>query len=292
MAAPNARPIIVVKKIKKVAGGHHGGAWKVAYADFVTAMMAFFMLLWLISNPDKQRLKGLSEYFSPSSATLSAASDASSSASGVGGMPGAGGRNRKSQSNDKGPPTGQPTAEAGTAGAARGGSANIPDASLRVLAQELRVAIDSLPPENDARRALTVDKSEGGLRISLADTDKRPMFRTGTATLNPYARDMLARIADKLGKSSAQVAIEGHTDGAGGGGGSDANWRLSGDRALAARAALIAGGLAPGRVAGTTAMADTQPVYPDQPDRPENRRITIVVKGAAPTMPSNASFRF
>ncbi|HEU0066180.1 MAG TPA: flagellar motor protein MotB [Sphingomonas sp.] len=289
MAGANTRPIII-KKVKKVAGGHHGGAWKVAYADFVTAMMAFFMLLWLISNPDKQRLKGLAEYFSPSAAiAMSQSDDAASSSKGVGGMPGAGGHTRRAQSSETTPSKGQPAAEAGSAGVARGGTAAVPDASMRVLAQEMRIAIDSLPPEDETRHAMTVQESRDGLRISLADTDKRSMFRSGTAVLNPYARDMLARVAGKLVTASAQIGIEGHTDGTGGG---DSAWRLSGDRALAARAAMIAAGLAPGRFSEIIAMADTQPVYVDQPDRAENRRITIVVKGAVPVLPTDASFRF
>ncbi|MBJ6122118.1 flagellar motor protein MotB [Sphingomonas mollis] len=287
----NTRPI-VIRRVKKIVGGHHGGAWKVAYADFVTAMMAFFLLLWLISNPDKQRQKGLAEYFSPSSATsLSQTTDASSSISGVSGMPGAGGHGRRAQSESVQAPKGQPSTKAATAGTSRGGSANIPDASLRVAAQELRVAIDSLPPDDQGRRQMRIEEDRDGLRISLTDTAARSMFKDGTAILNPFAREMLARVAGKLVKSDAQIVIEGHTNGVGNGG-DEANWRLSGERALAARIAMIAAGLPVGRFAEMVAMADTRPVYPDQPDRPENRRITIVAKGAAPSLPIDASFRF
>jgi len=289
-AGANARPI-VIKRVKKIAGGHHGGAWKVAYADFVTAMMAFFMLLWLISNPDKQRLKGLAEYFSPSTATtLSQTTEQSSSTSGVGGMPGAGGHSRRGQSEDTSTPSGQPVAAAATAGAAAGGTARVPDAALRVLAQEMAVAIDSLPPAEDGRHAIRVEQDRDGLRISLTDTAARSMFRDGTASLNPYAVQMLGRVAGKLARSDAPIAIEGHTDGRSSGG--DAGWRLSGERAIAARAAMIAAGLPPSRFAEMVALADTRPVYPDQPDRPENRRVTIVVKGGAPLLPTDASFRF
>ena len=291
MSGANTRPI-VIRRVKKIAGGHHGGAWKVAYADFVTAMMAFFLLLWLISNPDKQRQKGLAEYFSPSSASaLSQTSDAQSSASGIGGMPGAGGHGRRAQSEQVQPPSGQPSNKAGTAGTTVGGTARIPDPSLRVMAQELRVAIDSLPPEAPGRREMRIEEDRDGLRISLTDTAARSMFKAGTAVLNPFAREMLARVAGKLVKSDAQIAIEGHTDGDGTGG-NDTNWRLSGERAIAARAAMIAAGLPADRFAEMVALADTRPVYPDQPDRPENRRITIVAKGEAPSLPSDSSFRF
>ncbi|WP_242139723.1 MULTISPECIES: flagellar motor protein MotB [unclassified Sphingomonas] len=281
--APNARPI-VIRKIKKSAAGHHGGAWKVAYADFVTAMMAFFMLLWLISNPDKQRLKGLAEYFSPSPPSTSASGFGES----PGERPGNGGYSRKMDA-DATKAHGVPAMDAQTRGVSRGGTANVPDASLRVLAQELRVALDSGPP-SAATVASKVDAEGETLRITLMDTANRPMFQAGTARLNAFARDRMATIAARLAKSDARLTIEGHTDGAGGE--DEANWRLSGERALAARAVLLAGGLTPDRIAGVIAKAASEPVYPDQPDRAENRRITIIVKGEKPTLPTDASFKF
>ena len=287
----NERPI-VIRRVKKYAAGHHGGAWKVAYADFVTAMMAFFMLLWLISNPDKKRLKGLAEYFSPPSASAMAqSSDTTSSSSGVGNMPGAGGHGRNAQADSRADPRSQPSTVAASRGVARGGTAEIPDAAQRVLAQEMKIAIDSLPPDSDQRRAMRIEDGRDGLRISLTDTDAHSMFRFGTATLNPFGLELLGRVAAKLATSGAQIAIEGHTDGSGIGA-SDAAWTLSGARAIAARRAMIQAGLPASRFAEMVAMADTRPVYPDQPDRPENRRITIVALGAAPSLPSDASFRF
>ena len=277
----NARPI-VIRKIKKAAHGHHGGAWKVAYADFVTAMMAFFMLLWLISNPDKQRLKGLAEYFSPA-APSAAGGDA------PGDVPGMGGRPQRTNS-DNATSKGQPTMNVATGGAAHGGTANVPDASLRVLAQEMRVALESLPQDDAAKQGIRIEESRDGLRISLADTSSRSMFRSDTAELNGFARELLGRVAAKLANSGAQIAIEGHTDGTGGQ--SETNWRLSGERALAARQAMIAAGLTPDRFAEVVALAGTRPVYPDQPNRPENRRITVVALGDAPVLPSDSSFRF
>jgi len=280
---PNERPIII-KKVKKVAGGHHGGAWKVAYADFVTAMMAFFMLLWLISNPDKERLKGLAQYFSPT------VSDSSPTTPLQGTSEGAGGRSRKN-STDSSASNGAPTSEAAAAGAARGGTASIPDASMRVLASELQIALDTTSQDSGNKKNVQIDPSRDGLRITLMDTDQQSMFRANTAELNPYARAMLAKVAAKLGTSGTQIAIEGHTDGAGGVQ-SDANWRLSGERALAARQALIGSGMTPDRFAEIVAMGATKPVYPDQPDRPENRRITVVLKAEASSLPSDSSFKF
>ncbi|MFV0623223.1 flagellar motor protein MotB [Sphingomonas sp. ac-8] len=282
-AARNTRPI-VIRKIKKTAAAHHGGAWKVAYADFVTAMMAFFMLLWLISSPDKQRLKGLAEYFSPSAPDAPSASGET-----PGNVPGMGGRIRPAPADDVNS-KGQPTMASATGGTARGGTANVPDASMRVLAQEMRVALESLPQDDAARQGIRIESSRDGLRINLMDTANRSMFRNGTAELNGFARALLVRVAGRLAKSGAQIAIEGHTDGTGGQ--SEANWRLSADRALAARQAMIGAGLTADRFAEVVAMAATRPVYPDQPDRPENRRITIVALGDAPALPSDASFKF
>ena len=243
-------------------------------------MMAFFMLLWLISNPDKIKLKALAEYFSPSI----------SSGGGVGaagGTTGAG--NSKPGSGENRSSTGQPVLETHSLGASRGGTANVPDASMRVMAAELRVAIDSTPT-SQGKQNLAVETAPEGVRVTLMDNDQQSMFRTGTAVLNDYAKGLLARVADKLAKSGAQIAIEGHTDALGGD--TETNWRLSGERALAARAQLIADGIAPGRFSQIIAMGATRPVYPDQPNRPENRRITIIVEGQRSSLPSDASFKF
>ncbi|WP_114953966.1 flagellar motor protein MotB [Sphingosinicella terrae] len=281
-AGGNERPIIIVRKKRKAAAAHHGGHWKVAYADFVTAMMAFFMLLWLISETPEERLHGLAEHFAPAPPTPAASN-------GAGDAPGAGGRTRRAQSND--PATnGQPAAEAATAGSARGGTADVPDASMRVLAQELRIALDAVP-QNEARRdTVRVDPSRNGVRVNIMDSANRSMFRPGTADLNPYARAILAELARKVARSGVQVAVEGHTDGVGGQ--SDANWRLSGERALAARSAMIASGLPQDRFTEVVALGSSRLVYPDQPERPENRRITIVLLAEPSALPSDVSFRF
>jgi len=151
MAQPDtkadATPIVIRRRRKSKHAVHHGGAWKVAYADFVTAMMAFFMLLWLLSNPDKTKLKGLAEYFSPATSNSSPTVLTSE----PGPQPGLGGHSRRAQGDDK-DPLGQPSAEAGAAGAARGGTADIPDAAMRVFADEMLVALEAQPDSqrNDA----------------------------------------------------------------------------------------------------------------------------------------------
>lgn len=280
-------PTIIIRKVKKARHVvHHGGAWKVAYADFVTAMMAFFMLLWLLANPDKAQLKGLADYFSPVSSKESPATTMTQQ---PGAQPGLGGHARHAQAAAT-DPVGQPSAEAGIKGAARGGTAEVPEAALRVLAEDMRLSIEPPITPPDARRNVDIEQNREGLRIHLVDSAKRSMFRGGTAQLNDFARAMLARVARKLTGTRAQVAIEGHTDNTGGQ--SDANWLLSAQRALAARSAMVAAGLTPDRFNEVVAKAGTEPVYPERPDLPENRRITIIVLAEPSASPRDASFKF
>ncbi len=278
---------VVIRRVKKVVGGgHHGGAWKVAYADFVTAMMAFFMLLWLISNPDKEKLKGLAEYFTPGPPS---APQATGTTSGPSDTPGTGGHTQRNQSDSRSP-SGIPAMTAASPGVARGGSADVPSAALRVLAQELKVALDAVPQDHAAPTSFMTDMGRDELRVSLTDTDRQSMFQGNSPNLNAYGRNVLARVAAKMKDFKVNIAIEGHTDGAGGN--SDANWQLSGARALAARNALIAGGVAADRFMQVVAMAATRPVYPDQPDRPENRRITVVLLADKSALPGDSGFAF
>jgi chemotaxis protein MotB len=274
------RPI-VIRRVKKVTGGgHHGGAWKVAYADFVTAMMAFFMLLWLTANPDKEMLEGLAEYFTPA--------DPGAIGPGSSGSSAGAGNSRAAQSSEQ-KPSGTPAMEAATAGAARGGTANVPDASLRVLAQELRLALDSTADNRDSDN-VKMEEDADTLTISLMETAKRPMFKDGSGEPNSYATSLLTRIARNVAETGVSVALEGHTDAEGGL--SEANWRLSGERAQAARRIMQSAGLSFDRVKQVSAMANTRPVYPDQPMRPENRRITIILKAEGSALPPDTSFQF
>lgn len=288
MAANNKdeRPIVIRRVKKVVGGGHHGGAWKVAYADFVTAMMAFFLLLWLISSPDKEQLKGLAEYFTPAPPNAPQANGATSGASE---SPGTGGYTQRNMSDSR-RSSGVPAMNATSPGVARGGSAELPSAALRVLAQELKVALDAVPQDAMAPTSMMTDVGRDELRVSLTDTDKQSMFQGNSATLNAYGRNVLTRVANKLRDVAVNIAVEGHTDGKGGD--NDGNWQLSGARALAARNALIAGGVPSDRFRQVVAMANTRPVYPDQPDRPENRRITIVLLADKAALPNDSSFAF
>ena len=135
-----------------------------------------------------------------------------------------------------------------------------------------------------------MEEKEDTLTVSLMDTAKRPMFRDGSGDLNEYAINLLSRIARKVAGTGANVALEGHTDSSGGLG--EANWSLSGNRAQAARRVMQSAGLAPDRFVRVAAMASTRPVYPDQPARPENRRIAIVIQADGSALPPDTSFRF
>ncbi len=286
MEGSNEQRPLVIRRVKKVSGGgHHGGAWKVAYADFVTAMMAFFMLLWLISSPDEEMKQGLADYFSPADPGPQEAIGAAQTSAGASSA----GNSRRAQSSDSSA-TGVPAMEAATAGAARGGTSAVPDASLRILAQELLVELENSRSKQDSSDHVQVQPDEDTIRINLMDSSKRAMFKSGTAQLNPYAQSLLTRISRKVAKSGVGIAIEGHTDGFGGM--SDANWRLSGERAQAARNAMMGAGVPADRFQQVIAMAGSRPVYPDQPDRPENRRITIVLKAAGSALPPDTSFTF
>jgi len=282
---PDQRPIVIRRVKKVVGGGHHGGAWKVAYADFVTAMMAFFMLLWLLSNPDKEQLKGLAQYFSPSSASGKPGETIQSIPSS---KPGLGSQQMRAQASDPSR-DGRPAAPAAQA-QSKSGSAKVPDANLRVVAEELKLLLQPTSVPRADQQRIQMEQAREGLRVSLMDDVSHAMFKPGTARLNPYAFTLLGQIARKLTSTNVQIAIEGHTDGAGGQSG--ANWQLSASRALAAREALIAGGLAPDRFSEIVALAATKPVYPDQPLRPENRRITIVLLADSSPLPRDVSFRF
>lgn len=275
------RPIVVVRRKRHHKTAHHGGAWKVAYADFVTAMMAFFMLLWLISNQNRETLQGLADYFSPGPPMVGSAGNA------AGGLQiGAGGFNR-ARSADRSEATGIPAMDAQSRGTARGGTATIPDASLRVMAQEMRLALQSAVTQGASEPL--IERDPDGIRITLMDSVRQPMFAPNNATLTPYANHLLSTIGDKLVKSGMRITIEGHSDSAGGD--VEANWRLSSERALASRAILMSRGLTADRIAGVIARAASQPLYPDAPMRAENRRIVIIIRGETPTTPADASFR-
>jgi len=294
----NQKPIIIKKKKVSGGGGHHGGAWKVAYADFTTAMMAFFMLLWLLNVSDKKTLEGLADYFTPSSATVSGSSGSGKPLAGTSAAATDGAQSSSPAVVIEGPP---PTTAADLSTAPNNNSAQAPDQgfdskletsadmAMAALADELRQAIQNSPQLARHRDQILVEETPEGVRIQLTDKDNRPMFLSGTADFYDYARRMVREFGGIVSSVPNRVAISGHTDSSGiGRSGDETNWSLSVERANAARGVLADTGVGNDRFAQITGKADTEPLFPASPERAENRRIAILVLREAPVVSPNA----
>ncbi len=267
----NAVQPIIIKRVKKGGhGGHHGGSWKVAYADFVTAMMALFLLLWLLETTPKEDLKALEGYFqSPS--MIQANGGASSAVIDMGGgmdaPKGEGGTILKTNPKDG-------------AGEAEDGESQRKSQDFKELMQKLEENIRNHPTLHSFREQIYLDVTEEGLRIQIVDKKNRPMFDSGKATLKPYARVILREIGKVLADVPNMISISGHTDSTPFAGRRNySNWELSSDRANAARRELVESALPEEQIIRVVGLADSVPFLPDEPDAPINRRISIVVTG-------------
>ncbi len=292
MSDEQQRPIII-KRIKKVSGGAHGGAWKVAYADFVTAMMAFFLLLWLLNSTSQEQKEGLSDYFTPTTASTQSVAGAN------GVLEGLSINSDGSSANEVSTPmpdqvviekeeveTQSP--EQAEEESFETAMANREQEAFEDMAAEISLSIQDNAELAELSDQVLIDMTEEGMRIQLVDQDNRSMFRNETSELYAYAERMLRHIAEKVGKLPNRIAITGHTDSVPFRAGSNySNWELSSDRANAARRVLRSEGVSTDRFAEITGKASTEPLLPGRPDRPENRRITILVIREAPTLPSN-----
>ena len=276
MADDTQRPIII-KRIKKVAGGHHGGAWKIAYADFVTAMMAFFLLMWLLGSTTKGELQGISDYFrTPLKVALSGGSgsgDATSPlASGGGDM-----TRRDSMQMQRGAlPEKKPTIKAKDAQAELD---RLEGQRLKSLKARLEAVIEANPVMRQYRDQLLIDITTEGLRVQIIDQLNRPMFDLGSAKLKPYARDILVGLAEPLNEVNNALSLTGHTDAKpySAGERSYSNWELSADRANASRRVLVEGGIAEGKIKRVVGMSSAVLFEPNDPLSPVNRRIALIV---------------
>lgn len=260
------RPIIV-KKVTVVAGGHHGGAWKVAYADFVTAMMAFFLLLWILGATTEKQRKGIADYFSP---TL-VKNRKSGTGSGTGLL---GGTSLTAQ--DKLPHPGGSGNKAITI--PRDTTGGSKEGARRTTRQEIQKKLDSTARLRQlARQVRMVDTTEG-IRIDLVDDANFSMFRMGTTVLTPEASDLLVALGQALEEGHGGLTVRGHTDalpykpGIVGN-----NWSLSAGRAEATRQALMRDGIAEDRFRRIEGVADRELLIPDDPHDPRNRRISVTV---------------
>ena len=295
---------VIIKRIKKGGhGGHHGGAWKVAYADFVTAMMAFFLLMWLINTTTPEQKRGIADYFAPQSIA--------ETVSGAGGVLGgkvvsedsakAGGAASVFQKNSPtSPATPTHSTENGTAhggasdataqgaaGAAEGnGTASSQDGDFEHAAEAIHQAIQDNPDIATLSKQVIVDNTPEGLRIQLVDQDGRPMFQPGTAEPMPYTKRLLAEIGKIIDRLPNRVSISGHTEAtAFEGPGGTTNWELSSARANAARALLTSGGLVQDRIYEVAGKAGSEPLLPEDPNASANRRLSIVLLREAPPVP-------
>ena len=276
----DVRPI-VVKRIKKVAGGHHGGAWKIAYADFVTAMMAFFLLMWLLGSTSTGDLKGLADYFqNPLKVSLSGGSGAGDATSILKG----GGKVLTSSAGQVKDGDVQATRKTPNVRDARSEELKREfEKREKAMLSELKKSIEKLIDGNAALRQfknqLLIDVTPEGLRIQILDEKNRPMFDTGSAELKPYSRVILREIGQALNAVPNKVSFSGHTDAAQYGSGERgfSNWELSSNRANAARREMISGGMDENKVLRVVGLASTVLFDKNDPLSASNRRINIVV---------------
>jgi chemotaxis protein MotB len=275
MSEDTQRPIIV-KRVKKHAAGHHGGAWKIAYADFVTAMMAFFLLMWLLGSTTSGDLKGISEYFqTPLKVALMGGSGSGDSSSLIKG----GGQDlTRTEGQIK---HGEIREEKKVINlkAAEAELAHKEMLKLRDLQGNIERAIESNPALKPFRKQMLLDITTEGLRIQIVDEYNRPMFASGSAQLQSYSRDILREIGKALNDVPNRISISGHTDAQPYSGGANgySNWELSADRANAARRELIGGGLDAMRMLRVVGLSSAVLFDADNPLNPVNRRISIIV---------------
>ncbi len=268
---------IIVKKIKKGSHAAHGGAWKIAYADFVTAMMAFFLLMWLLGSTSEGDKKGIADYFqSPLKVALLNGGSGSGDSSSL--LKGGGQDLTRSSGQVK---RGDVTAPRNTINlqALRQEQRAAEAAQLQALSQQ--VAAEFKNNEKLAKYAsqIKLDMTRDGLRIQIVDAMARPMFDSGSALVKPGLRELLRVIGGVLAEVPNRLTVEGHTDALpfAGGDRGYSNWELSADRANASRRELVAGGLTEQRVLRVIGLASSQPFDHQNPNEPQSRRISIIV---------------
>jgi chemotaxis protein MotB len=280
MAEEDGQRPIIVKKVKK-GGGHHGGAWKIAYADFVTAMMAFFLLMWLLGTISKGDLQGIADYFkTPLKVSLSGGSGSGDSTSVIQG----GGRDVKRDdgqvaiSHDPSPKRVNMPQQASMQ-AAQAEMERQDMARLQALKKKIEEAIEARPSLKQFKKQLLIDITSEGLRIQIVDDQNRPMFELGKAELQPYAKEILLEIGQMLNDLPNRITLSGHTDAKQYATGDKyySNWELSADRANASRRALVAGGMDEAKLLKVVGVSSAVLFNKDDPFDPVNRRISIIV---------------
>lgn len=278
MSDDSQRPIIV-KRIKKGGHGHHGGAWKIAYADLVTAMMAFFLLMWLLGSTAKGDLQGIASYFkTPLKVALQGGSGSGDSSSVV-----RGGGTDLTRANGQVKRGDMPSKKAINLRAAKSNKQMAEQQMLNTLEKKLVEAIKTRPALAQFKNQVLVDMTAEGLRIQIVDEQNRPMFNTGSAILQSYSKEILHEIGALLNEVPNRISLSGHTDSLqyAGGAAGYSNWELSADRANTSRRELIVGGMQADKILRVLGQADAIPLNKEDPANPINRRISITVLNEA-----------
>ena len=299
MAEERVRPIIV-KKIKKGGGGHHGGAWKIAYADFVTAMMAFFLLMWLLGSTSKEQKAGISEYFqTPLKQVLMGPSMGASDTI----IKGGGGKDftkKSGQVKKVEGPDGKKTAV--DAEDAKKALEQAEKVKLEELKKKIEKAIDDSPNLSKFKNQLLLDITSDGLRVQIVDEQNRAMFNSSKAEMQPYAKQILQELGKTLNDVPNKISLSGHTDATPYPTGEKAysNWELSSDRANASRRELVAGGMDETKLLRVVGLSSAALFDKENPFNATNRRISIIIMnkqaeenalkdGAAVNVPSKSN---
>ena len=270
------KPPIIIRRIRRRAEAHHGGAWKIAYADFVTAMMAFFLLMWLIGSTTKGDLEGIAEYFkTPLKVALAGGSGSGDSSSVIQG----GGTDLSRTTGQRKQGEKPPEKRIINLQAAQAELERQEQLRLSDLKQRIEAAIDASPTLQTFKRQLKIDMVPDGLRIQIVDDLNRPMFDSGSAVLKPYTREILLELAKMMNDMPNRISLSGHTDAAKYAGGERgySNWELSADRANASRRELVAGGIAEKKILRVTGLGEASMLDKADPLNPVNRRISIIV---------------
>lgn len=285
-------PPIIIKKVKKVEGGHHGGAWKVAYADFVTAMMAFFLLLWLLNVTTDEAKNAIANYFDPTHPELS------NSTSGAGGVLGGLTVSTEGAMAQMTQPVTAPKASGATRTANKAGSSGMDDpeyseSELQKLEEEFREqeekrfeeakkeieeAIKNDPELQEMMKNVIMDITSEGMRIQIIDQEGRPMFPSGSAEMYDYTRKLMSKVAEIILKMPNDISVRGHTDSVPYGQGAKyTNWELSADRANSTRRILVESNIPEVRLADVMGKADREPLVVNNPADAKNRRMSIIL---------------
>ncbi|ODT33983.1 MAG: flagellar motor protein MotB [Hydrogenophaga sp. SCN 70-13] len=267
---------IVIKRVKKAGHAAHGGAWKIAYADFVTAMMAFFLLMWLLGSTAKGDLQGIASYFTNPVKVSLMGGDGTGNSTSI--IPG-GGRDLSAANGQRDSGDTERTVKELGAQMARAELARKDQERIDALERKINALIETDQKLGEYRSQIRMVKTPDGLHILIVDDQNRPMFDTGSALVKPYMRDILRAIGGSLGNVENHISLAGHTDATpySSGDRGYSNWELSADRANASRRELVAGGLPDDKLRRVEGLAASVPLLPDRPLDPSNRRISIMI---------------